>query len=86
MEKFDFFFGVELGRKILNMADNLSRSLQATLLPGCDGQRIVRSTLEALQSIRTEEFFDLFWSYLEKKRSALSVSSPSIPHRRKVPK
>ena len=28
MEKFDFFCGVELGRKILNMADNLSRSLQ----------------------------------------------------------
>ncbi len=24
MEKFDFFFGVELGRKVLNMVDNLS--------------------------------------------------------------
>ena len=86
MEMFDFFFGVELGRKILNMADNLSRSLQATLLPGCDGQRIVKSTLETLQSIRTEECFDLFCSYLEKKRSAPSVSSPSLPRRRKVPK
>jgi len=28
MQKFDFFFGVELGRKLLNMVDNLSRTLQ----------------------------------------------------------
>ena len=92
MEKFDFLFfwggggGVELGRKILNIADNLSRSLQSTLISACDGQRIVRSTLKALQSIRTEECFDLFWSYLEKKQCAISVPSPSILCRRKVPK
>ena len=60
--------------------------LQATLRSACDGQRIVKSTLKALESIRTEECFDLFWSYLEKKRCALSVSSPSLPRRRKVPK
>ena len=31
MQKFDFFlFGVELEKKLLNMVDNLSRSLQAS--------------------------------------------------------
>ena len=35
MEKFDFFFGVELGRKLLNVVDNLSRTLQATAIQRC---------------------------------------------------
>ena len=30
MDSFNFFFGVELERKILTMADNLSASLQAS--------------------------------------------------------
>ena len=29
MENFDYFFGVELGRKTLSMVDNLSRALQS---------------------------------------------------------
>ena len=37
MESFDFFFEVELGRKLLNMVDNLSRSLQSTRLSACEG-------------------------------------------------
>ena len=45
MEKFDFYFGIELGRKVLGMADNLSRSLQATKLSACGGQQIVNTTL-----------------------------------------
>ena len=30
MESFDFLFGVELGRKVLNMADNLSMALRGS--------------------------------------------------------
>ena len=40
MEKFDFFFALELGRNILCMADNLSRSLQAKLMSACEGQNL----------------------------------------------
>ena len=32
MQMFNFLFGVELGRKLLNMVDNLSRSLQAEVV------------------------------------------------------
>ncbi len=42
MEKFDFYFGVQLGRKVLNMVDNLSRSLQGTRLSACEGQNLVK--------------------------------------------
>jgi len=52
MEKFDFFFwGVELGRKVLNMADNLSLLLQAAKLSACEGQQVVKTTIATLQAI-----------------------------------
>ena len=86
MEKFSFFFGVELGRKILNMADNLSRTLQASTLSACEGQRVVKMTLQSLQSIRSDECFDLFWEYIERRRSLADVSSPTLPRRRKAPR
>ena len=57
MEKFDLFFGVELGQKVLNMADNLSRSLQAATLSACEGQQVAKTTLATFQAIRTDECF-----------------------------
>ena len=62
MESFDFFFGVELGRKLLNMVDNFSRSLQSTRLSACERQRIVQTTKLTFQSIRSDQCSDLFWN------------------------
>lgn len=42
MDSFNFFFGVELGHKILNMADNLSSSLQASNMSANEGQSIMK--------------------------------------------
>ena len=50
MESFDFYFGVELGRKILSMADNLSSTLQGSKVSACDGQSVVKKTLPCNQS------------------------------------
>lgn len=86
MEKFEFFFGVELSRKLLSMVDNLSRSLQAQKMSACEGQHLVGITLKALQKIRSEENFDLFWKYVDLRRSSLDVSDPSLPRKRKVPR
>ena len=61
MEKFEFF-GVELSRKLLNMVNNLS---QAQKTSACEGQHLVNVTLKALQQIRSEETFDLFWKYVD---------------------
>ena len=86
MEKFDFF-AVELGRKILCMVDNLSRSLQAKLMSACEGQKLVQLTLSALMSLRTDEQFSLFWQYVEKRRSINDlVCPPELPRHRKVPR
>ena len=83
MSKFEFLFGIELGRKVLNMVDNLSRVLQAKTITANQGQHLVSRTLEALQSIRKDESFELFWDYLQRKSSKVDVSPPLLP---KVPK
>jgi hypothetical protein len=42
MKDFDYFFGLELGRKCFSIADNLSRSLQASTISACEGQEVVK--------------------------------------------
>ena len=86
MEKFDYFFGVELGRKCLSMVDNLSRALQSATISACEGQGVVKRTVQALQSVRSDGDFNLFWKYLENRCSGLEVSSPALPRRKRVPR
>lgn len=69
MEKYDFFFRVELGSRILSMTDNLSRSLQGKTISACEGQKPVSLALAIYQSIHSEDCFDLFWEYVEGRRS-----------------
>ena len=86
MERFDFFFGIELGRKCLSMVDNLSRAPQSATMSACEGQAIVKRTVQSLQSIRTSEQFDLFWKYLECRCSMIDVSTPTLPCRKRAPR
>lgn len=55
IDSFNFFFGVELGRKILNIADNLSSSLQASNMSANEGQSIMKMTVLTLEGMRSEE-------------------------------
>ena len=48
MNQFDFFFGIQLGRKVLNVVDNLSCALQATTTSACGGQRLVSLTVTTI--------------------------------------
>lgn len=83
MESFDFYFGVELGRKIFSMADNLSSTLQGSTVSASEGQSVMKMTITALQGIRSDEAFLLFWKYVDNKRLQLE---PRLPRRRKVPR
>ena len=67
------------------MVNNLSRSLQSKTLSACKGQKLVNITLATLQSIRSDQCFDLFWQYVESRQSIVDVSPPELPRRRKVP-
>ena len=83
MERFDYFFGIEMGQKCLNMFDNLSRSLERATISACEGQEIVKNTVQSLQSIQSSDHFDLFWKYLERRCSEFDISPPQLPCRKR---
>ena len=84
METFDFFFGVELGRIVLNMADNLSKPLQGS----SDGQSLMKMTVTTIQSMRSDESFASFWQAVETKREncSIQIGDPVLSSHRKVQK
>ena len=83
MEKFSFLFGVVLGKLLLSHADNLSKSLQVKTLTAIEGQEQAKLTIKTLQSIRTEEMYDLFWTEVTKVSDDLNVDEPCLPRSRK---
>ena len=82
---FDFLFGVALGKKVLTLADNLSKSLQAEALSASEGQAIAQSTVNALLKLRNEEKLAEFWKDVFTIQEANDVSVPQLPRKRKVP-
>ena len=60
METFDFFWGLILGELLFRHSDNLSRALQRKDISASEGQLIAKKTVITIQSIRTDECFQLF--------------------------
>ena len=79
MEIFKYFFGLELGRKCFSIVDNLSRSLQRSTMSAREGQDTVKLSVKTLQSMRSEEQFNLFWKYVEVRSSKVDISTPALP-------
>ena len=82
---FNFLFGVALGQLVLELADNLSKSLQQKSLSAAEGQHLAEETIRTLQDLRTDKQFDTFWTQLIAKQRSLDVDEPQLPRRRKVP-
>ena len=86
METFDFFLGIELGHMVLNMADNLSASLQGSSVSANEGQNLMSMTVTTLESVRSEDSFTMFWHKTEQRRQQFGVAEPNLPRQRKVPR
>ena len=82
---FNFLFGVALGQLVLELADNLSKSLQQKSLSAAEGQHLAEETIRTLQDLRTDKQFDTFWTQLIAKQRSLDVDEPQLPRHRKVP-
>ena len=54
MKTFNFFFGVCQFYTVLRHADNLSKTLQYTMLSAAEGQRLATMTVATLKTIRSE--------------------------------
>ena len=86
METFDFFFGLVLGEVLLRHTDNLSRTLQNKKCSAAEGQAVAQMTVKAIQSLRNDSNYDLFWEKVMKMASEVDVEEPKLPRKRKVPR
>ena len=86
METYEFFFGVELGHTVLNMADNLSATLQGSTVSASEGKHIMNMTVKTLESMRSEEAFSLFCTKTKEKAQKLDLDEPKQPRQRKAPR
>ena len=58
---------------LFSIIDNLSRSLEASTMSACEGHDTVNLSVKTLQSMRSEEQFNLFWKYVEVRSSEVDV-------------
>ena len=85
MKTFNFSFGTVLGELLLRHSDNLSRMLQSSNMSAA-GQKIAMMTVATLQSIRSDDNFDLFWKRITKMAEEKEIDEPVLPRRRKLPR
>ena len=76
MEKFNFFFRIQLGERILKHTDNLSRTLQNGVYSAVEGQIVAELSVRTLQSMRDGNSFDLFWTAVLSKSQRLQIAPP----------
>ena len=85
METFDFYVGVNVSKLILQMTDNLSRTLQHEHLSASEGQSVAQCTIKSLESIRSEESWDLVWTRLCLETFKIGIPDAELPRKRKRP-
>ena len=71
---------------ILRHADNLSSTLQHKSMSAAEGQQVALMTVQTINSIRTEESFDLFWLKVNRFIEDHDISKPELPRQRKRPR
>ena len=83
MKTFSFVYGAILGEMILRHADNLSSTLQHKSMSAAEGQQVAFMRVQTMNSIYTEESFDLFWLKVNRFIEDHDISKPELPRQRK---
>ena len=91
MEKFEFFFAINLAAMILAQTDNLAKALQKETLSAVEGKQLYKCTVLTLRSMNSDENFEELWD--ETTRKALEITDktdfemgqPKLPRKRKRP-
>ena len=71
------------GEMILRHSDNLSQCLQKKTLSAAERQYIAKMVTDTLQSIRTEESYDLFWQKVGHFCDSHNVQEAQLPQPKK---
>ena len=61
------FDGIMLGEKVLQLVDNLSRTLQQKDIPAAEGQTAAHMTLDVLSALQYDIEYYKFWEEIHKK-------------------
>ena len=79
MTTFTYLFGSMLGELVLKHTDNLSRTLQHASMSAAEGQQVTAMTVATLNSMCSDDRFDLFWDLAISMAEKLGVSGPQLP-------
>ena len=83
--KFSYCFGIHLAHMVLAHTDNLNQTLQGTQMTAIDAQVISRACVTTLQSLRSEDEFNLFWAKVKQFATVHNIYAPRLPRRRNAP-
>ena len=83
--KFSYCFGMHLAYLILSHTDSLSQTLQGTQMTAVDVQVVSRACVTTIESIRSENEFNLFWSKVKQFAEKHKIDEPHLPHRKNIP-
>ena len=85
LERFDTFFGLNLGYVLFGAAEELSKCLQAMDTSLQEALSAVNLASGFYRRQRTDEAFDLFYDHITDTAKNLSVTSPQLPRYRRPP-
>ena len=87
MEKFEFYFALQLSHKLYALTDNLSKALQWHKMAALSGKRNADLTKEAIETMRNDERFVLFYETTARKAEKHDfIQEPSLSRKpRKEP-
>lgn len=55
-------------------------------MSAAEGQKVAAMTVATLQSIRSDDNFDLFWKRIIEMAGEKEIDEPVLPRRRKLPR
>ena len=86
MRTLTFVYGAILGEMFLMHADNLNSTPQHKSMSAAEGQQVALMTVQSVNSIRTEELFDLFDLKVNSFIEDHDFSKSELPRQRKQPR
>ena len=81
--KFSYYIRIHLAHLILSHTDNLSQTLQGTQMTAVNAQVISRVCVPTLESIRSENEFNLFWNKAKQFYEKHKIDEAHFPRRQK---
>ena len=84
MNKFNYFFGVKLTIILLWHSDNVSTTFQSLKLSASQAQSIARKTVIALEKLRDDDYFLLFWKEVLTESRQLDIDEPALRRKREA--